>query len=300
VTPEFRKTVHLAVSGDSFKALYLDWQRGVLRPDLVFIDAEGSVVFEINELGLKGEALDAARRLAVVWGDSVVFGVGRSWPCLLDDFAPGYQFLGGGIEGDGYANILCRAADLNRQRQVALNLVMLGWHPHSMFLFNEAAIRGDAPAVPVADRLRRLFGRGPAVSAANRGLRERLSDFLRAVPNTVLLTMPTALNPGIIDRDLSEFFVEGDGNAFGFTFLGRLPYSIAIQRGAFAFIRERNEIAREVCAQMNVRVVDLFERFSTEGQPDFRENFADILHFRPRAFPLVAAVVYEGITDLVR
>jgi len=45
-----------------------------------------------------------------VWGDSVVFSVGRGWPCLLDRLAPGYQFLNGGIDGDPYKNILRRAA----------------------------------------------------------------------------------------------------------------------------------------------------------------------------------------------
>jgi hypothetical protein len=100
----------------------------------------------------------------------------------------------------------------------------------------------------------------------------------------------------MIDDDLSKFVVDGDES---FTFLGRLPYSIERQRGAFAFICERNQIAREVCAALNIRVIDLFERFNTEGQPDFRTYFADILHFRPRTFPLVAQTVHEGIKDLL-
>ena len=66
---------------------------------------------------------------AVVWGDSVVFGIGWSWPCLLDEFARCYQFLNGGIEADPYDNILRRAAAFNETHSVALNIVMLGWHP---------------------------------------------------------------------------------------------------------------------------------------------------------------------------
>lgn len=291
-----RKTVHLAVSGDAFKALYFDWERSELRPNLVFVDAAGAIVYQINEAGLKGEPLDPGRKLAVVWGDSVVFGVGPSWPCLLDDFAPGYQFLNGGIEGDGYVNILRRAAKFNREHKVALNLLMLGWHPHSMFLFEQVAREEQVGRVD--GRWRRLLGREPATTAVNRELRTRLAAFLKAVPNTVVLTMPTALSPDIIDRDLSRFVVHGD-HPLNFTFLGRLPYSIDRQRGAFNFIRERNEIACEVCAQMNIRVVDLFERFSTEGLPEFRECFADILHFRPRAFPLVAEAVFAEIKDLL-
>lgn len=290
-----RKTVHLAVSGDAFKALYFDWERDELRPNLAFVDAAGSVVYEINEVGLKGDPLDPGRKLAVAWGDSVVFGAGRSWPCLLDGFAQGYQFLNGGIEGDGYTNILRRAAKFNREHPVALNLVMLGWHPHSMFLFENAMAE---PRMSIGI-WQRMLGRGQTAERSNRELGARLEAFLRAVPNTVLLTMPTALNPQLIDRDLSEFFAEGDDRT-AFSFLGRLPYSVAIQRGAFAFIRERNDIAREVCARLNIRLVDLAERFNTEGAADFRQCFHDILHFRTGAYPLVAEAVYDGVKDLLR
>lgn len=284
------KTVHLAVTGDAFKALYYDWERAQLRPNLVFVSADGVVLYEINEAGLKGGPLDPTRKTVVVWGDSVVFGVGRSWPCLLDDLAPGYQFLNGGIEGDGYTNILRRAAAFNREHPISLNLLMLGWHPHSIFLFEDAGRigRSEEPG-----RWRRLLRRAPALTMANRELRERLTAFLQAVPNTVVLTMPTALNPSMVDQDITPFVTAG------FTFLGRLSYSIERQRGAFEFIRERNQIAREVCARLNIRVVDLFERFNTQDVPDFREHFADILHFRPTSFPLVAETVYDGIKDLL-
>jgi len=289
--PALHKTVHLAVQGDVFKALYFDWERLELRPNLVFVDAAGAIVYQINEAGLKGDPIDPSRKLAVVWGDSVVFGVGRSWPCLIDDLAPGYQFLDGGIEGDGYINILRRAADFNRKHDVVLNLLMLGWHPHTMFLFERVA-RG-ATEGRSASRLRRMFARQPALIESNRELRARLTAFLQAVLNTVLLTIPTALNPHIVDRDLSEFVVEG------FTLLGRLPCTAATQIGAFAFVRERNRIAREVCAAMNVPVVDLYERFNTEHLDDFRESFSDILHFRAEAYPEVAAAVFGGIKHLL-
>src|SRR5205085_747304 len=111
------------------KALYHDPERAGLRPNLVFVAPDGSIVFETNELGLKGDPLDPRRKLAVVWGDSVVFSAGRGWPCLLDRLAPGYQFLNGGIEGDTYSEILRRARDFNYRHPVVLNLVMLGWHP---------------------------------------------------------------------------------------------------------------------------------------------------------------------------
>ena len=123
------KTVHLMPKATAVKRLLFDDETMNLRPNLVLVDRRGSVVFEINELGLKGAARDPLRKLAVVWGDSVVFGIEWSWPCLLDAFAPGYQFLNGGI--DPYDNILRRAAAFNQATAVVLNIVMLGWHPMS-------------------------------------------------------------------------------------------------------------------------------------------------------------------------
>jgi lysophospholipase L1-like esterase len=273
VCPTPIKTVHLV--GDFNKALYLDRQSLAFRPNLVFVETNGDIVFEINEIGLKGDARDRSRKLAVVWGDSVVFGIGRGWPCLLDDLASGYQVLNGGIEGNHYANILRRASEFNRRHDVALNLLMLGWHPFR--------------------RIRRRWTRRPA----NRTLRPNLTAFLEQTPNTVVLTMPTALNGKIIDWDLSWSFVAGDDPDTRFSFYGGARYSINIQREAFDYICERNAIARDVCGRRGVRVIDLFATFDTERVGDFRQDFHDVVHPRIRTYPAIARAVYDGITDLM-
>jgi lysophospholipase L1-like esterase len=260
---------------DFNKALYLDRQSLAFRPNLVFVETNGDIVFQINEIGLKGDARDGARKLAVVWGDSVVFCVGKGWPCLLDDLASGYQVLNGGIEGDHYVNILRRASEFNRRHDVALNLLMLGWHPFQ--------------------RIRRRWTRRPA----NRTLRPDLTAFLEQTPNTVVLTMPTALNRGIIDRDLSWSFVGGDNPDTAFSFYGRARYSVNIQRETFDYIVERNAIARDVCVRRGVRVVDLFAAFDTERVVDFRQDFVDVVHPRIRAYPAIARAVYDGVSDLM-
>src|SRR5207302_1996032 len=121
--------------------------------------------------GLKGGPIDRRRRLAVVWGDSVVCGIGRGWPCLLDDMLPGYQFLNGGIDGDCHDSVLRRAMMFNRERDVALNIILLGWHP----------------------------------DARNEVVRTDLLAALDHLNNPVLATMPTALNSRIIKYDLSSY-----------------------------------------------------------------------------------------------
>lgn len=259
------KTVILMPHGEDTYRFYYDRERQRLRPDVVIVDRSGAIAFEINEAGLKGDGFDPARKLAVVWGDSVVFGSGQGWPCLIDAMAPGWQFLNGGIEGDLFRNILARAAALNRKREVSLNLVMLGWHPFP----------------------------------DNRGLHAALDDFLRLVPNTVLLTMPTALNRDLIERDLSPYLTERFAPD-EFLFCGNIPYSPELAKTAFAFICERNAIAGEAAAAAGVRLVDLYAEFDTAPVADFRHDFHDIVHLRGSAYPKIAQAVYAGIADLLQ
>ncbi len=292
--PSGLRTVLPVADTDVFKALYYDREQAALRPNLTFIDLNGQIVFETNEVGLKGDPIDASRKLAVVWGDSVVFGSGRSWPWLLDPLAPGWQFLNGGLDGDPYSNIFRRAAEFNGRHPVALNLLMLGWHH---FVPARQVIRA-------APRPRWLvWNNDPPEEiweprSGNENLQGELTSFLQRVPNTIVLTTPTALNRQIIDRDLSPYFVVGTDET-GFRFLGDLPYQTDAQRQGFEHITERNDIARAVCARLGVRLVDVCAAFDTERSVEFREHFYDVLHFRPRSYPLLTRFVYAEIKDLL-
>src|SRR5260370_40869215 len=92
LTPSL-KTIYslqdVSTAAGALQELYLDSEANWLRPNLTFIAQDGSIYFEINEIGLKGEAVDPSRRQAVVWGDSVGFGVGWGWPRLLDQLVSG-------------------------------------------------------------------------------------------------------------------------------------------------------------------------------------------------------------------
>ena len=282
------RNVHLITGGDTFKTLYWDRETAGMRPNLVFVDENGSIVFESNEVGLKGDPLDPSRKLAVVWGDSVVFGSSRGWPSLIDGFAPGWQFLNGGVEGDLYSNILRRADQFNRRYPVALNLLMLGWHP---FIALPPGRRSPGPGFAALTGRHRL-------RPGNESIRPTLTSFLERTRQTVVLTIPTALNGRIIHRDLSSYRRYGDDTT-SFRFLGDLPFHVEAQRQGFEHIVERNDIAREVCHALGIRLIDLFAAFNTENLADFREHFYDVIHFRPSAYPLVAQAVYDGIKDLL-
>lgn len=297
------KTVRRLPRPSAVKKLCFDEATGTLRPNLVLVDDSGATFFEINELGLKGAARDPARKLAVVWGDSVVFGVRWSWPCLIDGFAFDYQFLNGGIEADPYGNILRRAADFNRRHDVALNVLLLGWHPiipPSHLKPRRQGLAGSMRALGV-----RLRGDGMTATGVEAAQRQQLHDiraalprFLQTVPNTVLATTPSALNSRVADRDLSACFNNGGPETL-FSFAGDLVYSVEVQRYLFDWIRGRNSLLRDVARERGTRLVDLEAVFETEGLDDFRADFHDVLHLRPTAYPKAAAAVYEAIKDLL-
>ncbi len=299
------KTVHLIPKDSAIKRLCFDEETKSLRPNLVLVDRRGSVVFEINELGLKGAARDGSRKLAVVWGDSVVFGVRWGWPCLLDEFAPGYQFLNGGIEADPFANVLRRAALFNQANTVALNIVMPGWHPVNV---TSPPITGHSAsgtllhwvrkALPASGALPRPDSHHAKPENTNQGLRAGLLAFLDSTPNTVLVTMPTALNRNIAEQDLSPYFKRGNRDTV-FYFIGDIPYSLAMQRHLYDHITERNTIVREVARERGVRLLDLHAEFDTEREADFRMNFFDVVHLRPGSYRDAARAVHEGIKDLL-
>jgi hypothetical protein len=139
-------------------------------------------------------------------------------------------------------------------------------------------------------------GSGP--QSIHKQLRTDLVEFLQRMPKTVLVTMPTALNRKIVDRDLSAYFTQGDRDTV-FTFAGDLAYSVDAQRHMLAHITERNAVMREVAQAGGVRLVDLAAAFDTAAAADFREDFHDMLHLRPRAYPKAAAIVFHGIKDLL-
>lgn len=98
----------MGVSLGTWQAFYITPTRSGLVPGRHFV-AGSDLFFTTNTLGLKGTEPDPARRQAVIWGDSVVFGVGEGWPAALERKLPGWQVHNGGLEGDPLESVLARA-----------------------------------------------------------------------------------------------------------------------------------------------------------------------------------------------
>ena len=259
------RTVHVVPESlGEFQSLYLDREINWLRPNLTFVTRDGAPFFQTNEIGLKGDALDPRRKLAVVWGDSVVFGIGRGWPAMLDDYFPEYQFLNGGIEGNVYCQVLKRAVKLNQQRPISINLLLVGWH----HVGNNVTLRQD------------------------------LISALESMRNPVLVTMPTSLNCDIVEQDLSAFFGRGDAEV-GFYFMVGMEYSVQQQISLWKHIMDRNDIICDAARDMGVPVIDLFTALDSRTLADFRGYFFDMAHPRPSAYPKIAQAVAAGLKDLM-
>src|SRR5579872_2320310 len=205
------KTVHLIPKNCSSyfaQNFYVDRATSTLVPNVVCINEAGDILFETNSLGLRGAEPKAGQNLAVVWGDSVVFSLFRpglaGWPEQINDESIDCLFLNGGVEGRFYPHTILRALEFNRKHTVALNLLTLGWMP-----------------------------------ADNRPVHDDLLDTLAELPNPVLITQPTSLNPKIAAKDLEAYINLAMGDAH-FGFFGSEPYSVEHQVAFFQHISERN------------------------------------------------------------
>lgn len=246
-----------------------------LYPDRLYVhkDAAGAVApyFETNSWGLKGQNLPEGKKAAVIWGDSVVFGSGASWPCLLNTLQSDYHFMNGGIEGDTPFNILTRMQAMNARYPLALNIFMPGWHAMDSW----------------GRKVRDIFRR------------DEYEKALRAVLETppsqlVLMTLPSYLSAQDALADISSLFCAGDDTqAFGFW--GVLDYSPEQAALVRAFIMDRNEVTRRAAAAYKRPVIDLFNMLSCAHVTDARPWFYDVCHIRPAKYRELAQAVFSQL-----
>jgi lysophospholipase L1-like esterase len=215
-----------------------------------------------------------AKKTAVIWGDSVVFGVNNGWVDQINGTFENYQFLNGGIEGDSPDNIVNRAIKKNNELDIELNILFPGWHQledYDLFV-------------------------------------DSMGQAVKHLENLVLCTVPFALSPALASQDISAHFNEFDlkvleleeGTNECFLFWGTLPYSIENAEMITRNITERNHIIREFAQKLHIPLIDLAEKFHNEDITKLTEVFFDVGHPRPSAYPLFAEAIKEGLTDVIK
>ncbi len=254
-------------SMETFQSFYLDRSRKRIKPNVVVLrPPEMTVYFETNSYGFKGPEVDPARKLVAVWGDSVVWGIGKGWVEGLSSYFPGYQFLNGGLEGDPLENICERIAEANYARglNIEFNIIFPGWHSRQ--------------------RPEMVY--------------KLLSLIVKRIPSPVLCTVPTSLSRKTVEIDLTRYFVPlPDKNHYGFW--GSTPYSIENARRLLQEIERQNEVTRLVAEENKTPLVDLYSSFYTEDIDRFREDFFDAGHPRVSAYPKIQKIFYEVLKDVL-
>lgn len=248
------------------QSFYIEEGRTRLKPNRVLL-VNGRPWFETNAYGLKGEDPIPGKRLMVVWGDSVVFGIARGWPELLNDTWTEWQVFNGGLEGDHVRNIIHRAVRMNRELAIDANVVFPGWHP------------SGTQHVPVNDELE-----------------ETLRAGLPEIPNAILSTVPTVLRTELIESGRVIEAVAAAESPFGpFGLWGRLEPEPGSIRLLYDRLQERNEIVRRVAEGDGLPLVDWAAAMEEATGDDFREDFFDAGHPRPSAYPKIAAIWAEAM-----
>jgi hypothetical protein len=210
-----------------------------------------------NSFGLRAPEPTPGRKLAIVWGDSIVFGApdnrGGSWVSRLAADVASHQVLNGGIPGCPLSMTLDRMRQLNEVLPVDVNMVVASWHRST-----------------------------PNGGPYNVGLRDYLGAALERCDRVVLVTTPTSLNEQIVDHDLRIY--ADDAKRFVW------EHEPGIARAWLGSLMERNEIVREVGAAMGIPVFDWFETLRTTSLEDFRRDFVDFGHLRGSVAPKIVAI----------
>lgn len=258
-----------AISYETFQAFYLDQSRRRIRPNVVILNADGeSILFETNALGFKGPEIEPSKKLAVVWGDSVVFAHFEGWVDGISQRFPDYQFVNGGLEGDRLENIVNRAVEKNEELAIDRNIIFPGWHS----LKNPERIY------------------------------ELLNHAADALPGVILCTVPTSLCEKAVSNDISEYLTEFKSiNELEdiYLFWGNLEYTIDNAKLLYKRLLIQNNICRKVAKEKSLPLVDLYQPFHQNDLERFREYFFDVGHPRPSAYAKFQDAFYEELKDVL-
>jgi len=257
----------------TMQSFYIKDRRVGLVPNLVVVKA-GRKWFETNSWGLKGAEPEPGKKLVVIWGDSVVFGIGSpTWVDMIGEHFAQYQFLNGGIEGTTADDIVERAIRVNQEHPIDVNVLFPGWHPSS------------------------------PVGSVNTTIEKVLREGVEKIPNCILSTVPTALNEQILDTDLTPY-ENADGpasadNPAKFWGWGR-DLSPSTMKSVYERLLERNTIIRRVAQEKEIPLLDWFAAMRTTSLEDFNKDFYDPAHPRPKSYAKIAQIWAEGLRPYLR
>jgi hypothetical protein len=234
-----------------------------LISNLEILNNNNEVFFQINSLGLKGAKPKVESKKVAVWGDSVVFGFGKTW-CDLQ-IGNSVQIFSGGLEGATAEDILRFAHQKNLENRFDLNIVSLGWH-----------------------------------SIASR---QRTNEYLskaRDIPNCALMTLPFSIPLKKSMSDIGSEFNFSKSVDDAFFFWGNQEYSV---NSCFKLIYDmsiQNQKIRQFARKFGIPLLDFELIFGSHKMQEIdKSRFFDIGHLRPSAYPNVAGELSAFVRTIV-
>lgn len=231
----------------------------------------GEVYFETNSDGFKGPELDRSKNLVAVWGDSVIFGLGKGWINDLNGYFENFHFANGGIEGVSFRTILRRIADYNKRISFDHNIIFPGWHS-----LKEPRL-----------------------------IRQGLIALAHEIPGCIFCTVPISFDENVIAEGLDKYFfgnlnfmtAQEEESVYGFW--GSLPYSIKNANKLLLRVNKMNRIIRKTAKQYNIQLIDLADEYKANHKEDFRKNFIDAGHFRPSAYSNIVKFLVKELKKIL-
>jgi hypothetical protein len=258
------------------RALYTDFLTGFLLPRTTIWSGD-DLMIHVNSLGCRGPELEPGEPVVACFGDSTTLGVmgtasglrGDSWAEHVD--LPGYAVLNAGVEGLELGHVARRYESLRDRVPLACAVFYTGWHN---LIYNR---------------------RTPEY------WEECLQRFLSKNHPSVLLTLPTPLLPEMRVRGIDPLVNETpeaniDGDYFHF-WRGQDPERWLVE------LIDAHEVfnahVADFCARTATPLIDLYSFMRPETYDEAPKDFFDVCHFRPRAYPKVAAFLSSELRQIL-
>lgn len=228
--------------------------------------------FRMNNLGFRSiQNRDESRPLAVVWGDSVVFGQGqRTWVDMLEKFCPSVQFFNGGVEGIEFGELVDLMERRNAEVEIDHNITMPGWH----------GWHGSHHDIALWARVMEL-------------------------PGPMVVTMPSLLNELTIQEDWLPYIVASAGGSWKRPGNAGLHGCLRRFWGNDLFhttaathldkILHRNATCRRIAEGYAVPLCDMWNGMTVNKLAQGVPYFQDMGHPEPDAYPWMAEIMWRSI-----
>jgi hypothetical protein len=258
------------------RALYTDFLTGFLVPRTTIWSGD-HLVIEVNSLGCRGAEPPPGRPAVAFFGDSTTLGVmgteggirGESWTEHVE--LPGYSVLNAGVEGLQMHAARERYDALRRRVPLACAVFYTGWHN---LIYN--------PRTPDY-------------------WEECLQSYRSPEHVTAVCTLPSALLPEMRSRGIDELVDERPEASIAddyFHFWRGWGADEWLPELLDALERFNAHVA-DFCRRTGTHLIDLHALLRPPAYEQATRDFFDVCHFRPRAYPKVAAHVTAALRELL-